>query len=189
MQMLRLLAIDPGAKFTGFCVMDVNVEDFRIVRIQTFLHRPSELNDKRLIRLSETSSGLTREDEIFLQAEGVESTCREFTPTEVLIENPFYNRKAPNAYLSLKEVVVRYKRAISKVSNSIRLFKYQPLHVKSVVKAKKFKGKKPMAEAIMSIEEIAEHIEEISELSEHEVDAVAIAYVRLKDIREAVNEK
>lgn len=108
----------------------------------------------------------------------------------IAIEEPFFNRKMPNAFKSLLEVVIPIRYEIA-VPRGLDLALIAPKEAKMFWAGKgNVKGKEPMEEALDKKVKNGEVVFEFEydKLTEHEIDSFAIGYTYFK-LEELKNEK
>ena len=114
-QTTRILGIDPGTNVLGFAVIDANRKVIRVLEIGvvTFAHLGSEQTVK--LRY------------IFEQ---VQDLIRQYTPTEMAIEQPFYG-KNPQSMLKLGRA--QGVAIAAAMVNNLVTTEYMPKKIKSAV--------------------------------------------------------
>lgn len=113
-------------------------------------------------------------------------------PLSIATEAAFYNRRTPSAYGPLLEAINGIRNAVVAYDNWMTLHVIETSVAKSEIgykSPKKVKGQKkdtktPVKEAMLSMPEFkCPSQTPISTLSEHAIDALAIAYARLNQMR------
>lgn len=171
--MFRVCGIDPGSTFTGLAYIDVTEElvikkiytRLVYVGINTGLNIKAVLDD-RLIKLDSVLRDIGRKDDI----------------TVLSIETGFMNKSRPAAFRPL--ILVREIIEKNLSYNGINIYGYAPKHVKSRLGAKD-DSKEAMTEALLNNKELSRYLDRdmINSLTEHEVDAIALAYVEILNTR------
>jgi len=169
----NILAIDPGNNL-GVSIMTINALDFSIVNIysRTIILDslvPDIHSDKMLYKLNALSSIVS--DLIY-----------NYSPLAVGIETAFLNSRFPKAVMQLSQYTAIIEMSINSINSFIKIFKYAPRYIKSNVGAGGNANKEDMLSNILTIGELMAHVD-IKNMSEHEIDAIAIAYTTLKEIR------
>lgn len=107
----------------------------------------------------------------------------------IVMEAPFYNRRAPQAFASLLEVVYGIKYIVSFILD-IQMFVIAPMAIKKLWTNIGNCGKEPMLEhmglKVKSGDVTLPKDRTIDSLSEHEIDSVACgwAYHKLKELKD-----
>ena len=171
----NVVGIDPGNNL-GVSILTVSYDNgsFTIKRIEphTFVLDNYKLNvmlDRHVSRL------------IYLK-EIITKICHAYQPLVVCLESAFMNSRFPKAVITLSTYVTAAELAIVEHNNFIKVFKYAPKYIKSEV-CTGDADKKDMKKAISKIKEL-NSLMKINELSEHAIDATAMAYVGVKEIRQ-----
>ncbi|MGE3593076.1 MAG: hypothetical protein AB7G52_11385, partial [Arcobacter sp.] len=92
------------------------------------------------------------------------------------------NSRFPKAVMQLSQYTAIIEMSINSINSFIKIFKYAPRYIISNVGAGGNANKEDMLSNILTIGELMVHID-VKNMSEHEIDAVAIAYTTLKEIR------
>ena len=110
---MRILGIDPGSRFTGYGVIEVEGDRARLVRHGVIRTGAGEFAE----RLGVIFDGLCE-------------LIRECRPTEVAIENVFVSRNASSA---LKLGQARGAAVCAVISQGLRIAEYSPRSVKQAI--------------------------------------------------------
>ena len=105
-----------------------------------------------------------------------------YEPLVISIESAFMNSRFPKAVMTLSQYVGTIELTIKELNNFIKIFKYAPKYVKSII-CKGDANKDDMLNNIVKIEEIAKVLDTTS-TTEHSIDATAICYTGLLHIRQ-----
>lgn len=167
----NLIGIDPGNNL-GISVFNLDTE-LNIKNITThyiFLEDfPSSLSyDKKLARL------------LYLQQLPFR-LVNLYNPVAVGIETAFMNSRFPQAVMALSQYVSTIEINFIAANNFIKFFKYPPKYIKKFIDTGDA-NKKDMLSGIKKIKEIT-NVFDPTGRTEHEIDATAIAYVTLQEIR------
>ncbi len=170
----KIIGIDPGGN-TGISVMTVD-DEFKIKDIEPYTLKLDDYavhdkgNAKSTDRLVALDSLLTE----ILETE---------TPIAMGMEIAFVNKRFPMSGLSLARYTAILDVVIRKTLPNSIVFRLPPKLIKSAVGAGGAAIKDDMYENLLSITEISKFILSNKDCDEHNVDATAIAYVVLKEIR------
>ena len=164
---LRLISIDPGTSNCGIAFWKL---------------RGDNLNIKDLKTLTLTiDNNLNVESRIWMLYEYFNNIFRDFKPLQVAHEGSFMNRFRPMAYGPIYTSINVIRHSFLEYSGNInRIFEYPPKLVKSYI----WKGtanKTDMLKGLMKIKELMPYIN--NNQTEHEIDAMAIGYSHLLNIR------
>jgi len=168
-----LLGIDPGSNFVGLAWLEVDVY-CNVVSIDHFTIDlanpvygvyPNTLND-RLRRLNGIIFDL----------------CLDYNPFWLAIEAGFINRFRPAAYGPIAKSIFAIEDAFLSYLGMNKITEYPPSIVKRKIAQQGLANKDSMRDAIMSISEINRFINPTA--TEHEIDAIAIGYTKILEIRE-----
>lgn len=104
-------------------------------------------------------------------------------PVQIVAEDGFFNQRRPNAFAVLMEVQIAIRQAVYEYSHWRELFLIDPPTVKKAVgvagNADKFKVK----DGVCALSDLKyEGLVPLIDLDEHSIDALAVAYAKLKSI-------
>lgn len=179
---VAIIGIDPGSETLGVCELRFRPQDLSITTIQAFtyhaskLHSNSQYHDTHGDRLSRIYSLYHALLHLFHTAQPICIAC----------ESPFINVRRPQAYGALVEVVSgAIHRAVSEYSTHHPLYMVDPPSVKRAVGAKGNADKLEVQYAMSQIPEITIPLQRgLASLDEHSVDACAVAYHQLQQLRQ-----
>ena len=171
MDTFNIIGIDPGNNL-GISVFTLDT-DLKIKSITThykFLEDyPSNISsDKKLARL------------LYLQNLPYK-LVNMYNPIAVGVETAFMNSRFPTAVMALSQYVSTIEINFINANNFIKFFKYPPKYIKKFINTGDA-NKKDMLAGIKKIKEITDVLD-LQGRTEHEIDATAIAYVTLQEIR------
>lgn len=176
---MRILAIDPGTKTTGYCGMEIDEEDGRIEIVFAECHNAEKMTHRFPTMLLNYDELTTR-----LHAHGVNLNrlIEIMKPDVVVAESPFFNPRRPTS----AEPLARMKQVITEVvaNNGVELVWIAPQQMKRVVGANvKNSSKDNVREAIEKLIEEEElcfsrdcEQQHLDQVVEHVVDAIGIGY-------------
>lgn len=164
-----LLGIDPGNNL-GISCFTIN-SNFEITEIET-----------RLIKLSNNIlEHETNIDRLNFLNNYLTYLYNFYRPSVIGVESAFMNTKFATAIIQLTQYVTIIEQTFFNLDPFIKLYKYPPKYVKSMI-ATGDADKNDVLSGVSRIKEITKLIN-VNTLSEHEIDATAIAYTLLSDIR------
>lgn len=172
MDNLRIIGIDPGNNL-GISIFTLN-KNLQIEHIETQIHylnnftyyMPNPNKHYKLVYLEKITQNL----------------LHKYNPLAISIEEPFINTKFPNAITSLAKYMAIMELAIIKTAPYVSLKTYAPKLIKSTITSG-CANKDDMKLGVHNIQELSVHLPQLEQLTEHEVDATAIAYTLLLEIR------
>jgi Holliday junction resolvasome RuvABC endonuclease subunit len=175
----RLIGIDPGLNFTGVAIYDIDYSTGVILRIEAFT-----LNNDRLKDLTgfDPDQVTERTIKLYKLKQAIQYVLREFNPSYVVCEAPFYNRFMPMAYGALMEVVCLVQSSVLEWNSNIGFHTVPPLSVKKMIGTKAvkndtLKGKDLVKTAVGNVKVIMDVlVTPLQTLSEHAIDAIAVGY-------------
>lgn len=169
MEAFNIIGIDPGNNL-GVSCFTIN-ESYEILNIDT-----------RLIKLSNNIEEYEHNvDRLQFLSTYIEYLYSFYKPSVVSLESAFMNTKFATAIIQLTQYVTIIEQTLNKLDPFVKIYKYPPKYIKRIV-ATGDANKNDMLSAVSEINEIVKLLN-IEKLSEHEIDATAIAYVLLNDIR------
>lgn len=168
----NIVGMDPGNNL-GLSVLEIDSNTLKILSIRTYryiLDRQID-NDTDNVSLSKWN----------LIQEIVTAIASTYNPLIVAMESAFLNIRFPKAIITLGSYTTVLEMSWSNYISPNRFFKYPPKYIKKIV-GKGDADKLDMMKNISSIEELNQHLD-VTSLSEHEIDATAIAYTALLEVR------
>lgn len=171
METFNIIGIDPGNNLgVSVFTLDTNLNIKSITTHFRFLEDyPSALTeDKKLARL------------IYLQQLPYH-LVNLYNPIAVGMETAFMNSRFPTAVMALSQYVSTIELNFINANSFIKFFKYPPKYIKKFINTGDA-NKKDMLAGIKKIKEITDVLD-LNNKTEHEIDATAIAYVTLQEIR------
>jgi len=175
MYTFNIMGVDPGTNYVGVSVFEINVQTLEIVSIT-----PLTIS---LSKIQETTFSPAMNLRLFELKNQMRHIVATFNPVSITIEHGFINKLRPAAYGPLSMSINTVQSAAFDVNPFSRIFMISPSEIKMNVGAT-FKADKDMVLAAMNkIGEITAKVN-LNSISEHAVDATAIAYGHLKNIRE-----
>ena len=171
------IAIDPGLNNTGIAIFYVKANPFEILSITA-----STLKSDRLI----DDSGLDDEDfterlhKRYKMGNALKRILEETNPCIVVSESPFFDRRKPNSFAVLTEVLTTLFDTVVNYNPLIRFSMVEPLLVKKVLGVAGQKGKEVVREAMSKEKELIQALScPLEHLDEHAIDAVGVGYTYL----------
>ena len=168
----NIVGIEPGNNL-GVSVLEIDSKTLNILSIKT--HR--FILDKQL----DNDTDSITVNKWYLIENIVQALASTYNPLIVAMESAFLNVRFPKAIITLGAYTTVLEMNWSRHISSNRYFKYPPKYVKKIV-GKGDADKLDMLKNISSIEEINNCIDP-TKISEHEIDATAIAYTALLEVR------
>ena len=169
-----IVAIDPGNNL-GVAIFTINSVDMSIVNIECKLYVLSDNVD-----MSNPSRRMV--NKLLYIGKICEHINNTYKPLILFTESAFINKRFPMAIMNLAPIMSMVQVGFLQVNPNIKIVEYPPKYVKKYIGAGGGADKDDMSKYIDINPEIKQHIDS-KLISEHEVDAIAIAYVGLCEIR------
>jgi len=165
---MRIISIDPGTMHCGVVVWFIN---------------PNNLSIRDMLSFTiEVNPNLNVEDRIWLLKEKLLDIYIDFNPIHLAHESAFLNRLRPMAYGPIYTTINVIRKSFIDYSGSFNsIFSYPPKLVKSFV-SKGTANKDDMRSAVTNLKELQPFLTGYE--SEHEIDALAIGYGHILNIRQ-----
>lgn len=165
----NIIGLDPG-NHLGISVMTINPKDLSIVSIYTqTITLERHVTDESL--------------KLMFLKNVVRDLYYVWKPSAISMEVSFLNMKYPKAVINLSQYVGVIDMSWRELDPWIKIYKYPPMRIKSVVSGSGKSDKDDMSVAVSKHKELKKLVN-VSIMSEHEVDATAIAYTGLTELRE-----
>jgi Holliday junction resolvasome RuvABC endonuclease subunit len=176
-----IVGIDPGSETLGMGALRVDVVKLEIIESTAFTFVGSKL-------AKDTWFGDThgaRAERIAAHEDNLVEIFEYYRPNLVASESPFYSQFRPQAYGALTETVDAIRSALWRYDCWLSLFMIDPPSVKKAVGATSHAKKDEVKAALMRLPDLNYNGPVALEmLDEHSIDALAVAYCRLKILRE-----
>ena len=177
-RVFNALFLDPGLNNTGVSVYRIDQYDCKVLSIEAGTLKAirliddsgidDEVHEERVIKRLQMGRGLRAWLEIY-------------RPDIVVTESPFFDRKKPNSFQILSEVLTTLYDEVLRYNRMVRFQKLAPQAVKKSLGVAGIKGKEIVKEAVEKTPLIMEHFSRgIDHLDEHAIDATAVGYAWLK---------
>jgi len=172
MSNFNIIAIDPGNNL-GVAILTISTMEYNITNVNTF----TVVLDQYVRGIGpsalERNTFLTR-------------VCGElyktYKPTMVVMEAAFMNPRFPLAVMQLSQYTSTISQTFYNMNPFTKIKSYPPKYIKKYAGGGGKANKLDMLTAVSSIPELSKHII-LNRLTEHEIDAVAIGYVALVNLR------
>lgn len=172
--MLYIISIDPGSNL-GIAIYGLNECTLEIVSIETIL-----------ITLENRVNPEDSRDRVLNKLMVINDTCewlwRKYNPVAIVEEAAFVSR-FPKAVMQLSQYIATIELTFKRCNRNLVFFRYPPKYVKKEIQAGGGATKDDMTIGVSKVPEIVKFINP-GVLSEHEVDALAIGYVGIQEIRD-----
>jgi Holliday junction resolvasome RuvABC endonuclease subunit len=177
----KLIALDPGSDTLGFAAFDVDSETFEIKRSIAFTITASKLvNDESWIatRFSYRTARIYKLKELLLNYYAA------LNPSFVACESPFFNPRRPGAFEPLVEVKAAIRDSVIEHNPWVNLTFIDPSSIKKSVGAPGNADKAVMKKAVSLLTDLNYDGEiKIIDLDEHSIDALAVGYCKIKNMK------
>lgn len=177
-----ILAIDPGTRNTGIAIFECDRYN-KIKSIEAHTIRSDKINGDYLddIVISHTE----RIANIIKVSQTLSLYLQQYKPNLICCESPFYNRLRPSAFAPLVELLFALRNISIEFNPLIPFLTYEPLYVKKAISGKAHADKLVVSTAIHNNQEIVNAlVNDIHQLSEHALDAIAVGWTHLKQLKE-----
>lgn len=169
-----LLGIDPGINNCGLAIID-NSKHFKVVDTHNVKNTRKFTDEEKNLEQIYGSRAV----KVIHIVNTINEYLDKYPEIDVFaIEAPFYNSLTPMAYGSLMEVISAIKYQII-VTKNLKFKMLEPLLVKKMF-AFKSNAKKEVMKDFLFKKQASKEIDiklDVETLTEHEVDAIAIAFV------------
>ena len=179
-----ILSIDPGTTTLGFAIIKVDILTDKIVeafawtvdatRLAFYLDETVNLHGDKFAR-------------IISHKRNFENVLRFYKPLVVAAETPFFNRRRPSAGGPLFEFFSTLEQTVFEWDRYKPIYKFEPRTVKLKVGATAGAKKHEVKAALEDIDELKDV--SMSFLDEHAIDALAVGYTYLQQLRKSRKEK
>lgn len=169
MSLINIMGVDPG-KNLGISILTIEDETLSIKNIQTFIY----YLDNSIF------TNLPMMDKLDKLTKSIESLLLTFRPVAFCFEQAFKHRFA-NAVIQLSQYTALIEYTAYKFDPYMIIYKYPPKFIKKLFGATGDADKNAMLKRFLQIEELKPFYKE--EMTEHEIDATAIGYITLNNIR------
>jgi len=173
--MLKLIGIDPGTNYIGVSILTIQSKDLTITNIETVALDVSKINNICFVN----KNLMYR---LAVLTELIYNVMKFHNPAAVGMESPFINSLRPASVVPLSQSVQAIEYGIYNFRDSMPVGKYPPSTVKNAVGAKGGADKIEILDALLTIDELKLNVN-FNRITDHEVDATAIAYALLQDVR------
>lgn len=175
MDTINIIGIDPGNNI-GLAVYTVSIPDFKIVDIYT----ETFILDNNIVNYRNNND--TMINRMLLLQKYITSVAEFYKPTAVGLEMAFLNMRFPKAVIQLSQYLAIIETTFFNILPFIKIFKNPPKYIKKYIGATGKADKDDMMNIVASINDISS-MTNIANKSEHEIDALAIGYILLQDIK------
>lgn len=180
-----VIGIDPGSDTLGFACIHYDLKTMGILRSYSKTFKASKMT---LSPITKQTHG-NRYARIFKLSEVLLEMFQEINPTHVVCESPFMAMRRPQAYGALMETVFAIRTALRQFDEGMALDLIDPPSAKNAVGAAGNAKKEQVQAALSKLLDVIKYDEaelgvEFSKLDEHSIDALAIAYSRVKKLQQ-----
>lgn len=176
----NLIGIDPGSDKLGIANLKVDLDSLEIIESTATTIIASKLVSDQSF-LAQIHSYRTAR--IYKLKEELLKYFNKLQPSIISCESPFFNPRRPGAFQPLVEVLAMIKDAVIEYDIWQPLFLIDPSSIKNSVKASGNADKDKMKLAVIALGDI--HFDgDVSKLDEHSIDALAVAYCKLKYLKQ-----
>lgn len=176
-----IVGIDPGSNLLGFSILRFNLKTFEVLSVEADTFKSERMiEDDSLITITHNE----RIAKLYAQKNNLVQMFNVAKPTWIACEHPFMNRFRPNAYGPLMECLFAIRTAAIEYNPLVKFFTYPPSIIKKAIGAGAHVGKDPVRDAVLANKELSPNeFTHLGHLDNNAIDAIAIAYTHLKEIR------
>jgi len=166
-----IIGIDPGNN-TGISIFELSSIDMSILSISTYT-----------VILNNMIVGMDILLERNLALNKICSCLYDmYIPKAVAVEAAFLNSRFPKAVMQLSQYTSTIDQAFYNKDNFIKILRYPPKYIKKCIGGGGNADKDGMLRAVKNIPELLNNVN-LDRLTEHEIDALAIGYVSITELR------
>ena len=177
----NLLSFDPGSKMFGIALFKVDIKTLTINSCNAWTINIEKFHINNI--LIETYG--YRYAKLLVLKEYLLGLFNLYHPFIIATESPFINSKFPLSGIVLFEVLNRIKDAIAEYDNLKMLYMIPPSNVKNAVGVIGDAKKDPMNIALQRLPDLNyKGLIRLSDLDEHSIDALAVGYGKITEMRE-----
>ena len=176
----NLIGIDPGSDKLGIACLKIDLDTLEILESTANTIIASKLVSDQSFFAQVHSYRTAR---IYRLKEEILKYFNKIQPSVISCESPFFNPRRPGAFQPLVEVLAMIKDAVIEYDLWQPLFLIDPSSIKNSVKAPGNADKDRMKVAVLALNDL-KFDGDIEKLDEHSIDALAVAYCRLKHLKE-----
>ncbi len=169
----NFISIDPGTTHIGFSIWSISVDDYEILKVDSFTYNVSNSEYDKDI---ESIYG-TRFAKLLVIEEIFKNLLIKYKPISIACESPFYFFKRPGAFAPLVETLYVLKKCVFNYDSSIPFITYDPSSIKNSIGAKGNSDKKIVKNSMISLtSKLPISEESVESLDEHSIDSIAVGY-------------
>lgn len=166
-----ILGVDPGTNYCGVAIFEIDDRTLAIKNI-----RPLTL-DYTKSRVSHIPNILI--DRLSRLYNDIVDICKDYDLYWLAIEAGYISKLQPTAYGPLSKCIYTVESAFINVTNTFNITEYSPSIMKAVMGTES-NHKDDMLKAVSQNSELKPYIKD---QTEHAIDAMAIGYTKLLDMR------
>jgi len=166
-----VVGIDPGSN-TGVAIAGLSAVDLSIRSLESFTLKLTDVDNVDNIMLN--------------RVQYLQKVCKllanRYNPNAIGVEAAFLNSRFPKAVMQLSQYTMAIEQTFYSHDSFVKIFRYPPKYVKKYIGAGGNADKDDMTRAVFNIAELSNKID-LNVLTEHEIDAMAILYITVDNIR------
>lgn len=175
-----ILGMDPGSNKFGFSLLEVNIDNLDLVSSVAWTIDANDLAKNFQTVLETHGDRMAR---IHGLQNYIYKILNIYNPLYVASEAPFINNRFPAAGIALTEVLSTIRQALIEYDPEKELYLIPPSNVKNAVKAKGGDDKDIIKQKVCALDLKYKGDVNIENLDEHSIDALAVGYAKLLDLR------
>lgn len=175
------MGIDPGTTNAGVSLVDISLDKEYLDALYFTISGTTRIRTGRDIDSADTSEALERSrDRILAQMRNIKDIVRYYSPDEVAVETPYFNRFTPTAYKPLVEFRVRLETLLSSEFPNLPVFFYEPALIKKIVGSSNKDKKEGVRTALKNLDFFKMlDLVRLDTVDHNAVDSLAIAYTHI----------
>jgi Holliday junction resolvasome RuvABC endonuclease subunit len=167
-----IMGVDPGSNYCGVAIFDIDDYTLKIKNVQPFTINLT-VGDKSHYE----NTVLERLSNLFKY---IYDITIDYNVYWLAIEAGYMSRLQPTAFGPLSKTIITIENGFIKGSGSYNITEFSPSIMKSVLNTDS-NHKDDMYKAVKKVKELSRYVD--VNIREHAVDAMAIGYTKLLDIR------
>lgn len=176
-----ILGIDPGTETMGVAIMGLDLYTKEVFAYNVFTLHASHRVNQLGVQAQVYGDRFARLNSL---GESLQSLCEQYTPHSVIAESPFLGR-FPQSFEALVDCLSVIRRSIANYDPTLLVETVDPPSAKKAVGVNpKGSTKEDIRDAVLKLPIIRYPGVYFEHLEEHATDAIAVAYYRIKQIKE-----
>lgn len=177
----RILSLDPGTGYTGYGLIEADIETLQMVEAKAWTVDAYKLIDNEGWDAQMYGERFSRIKE---HGRRFHSYLKEYQPLIVVCESPFYNPRRPTAYGALLETVLTIREVLYQWDRWMTLHQIDPATAKKSIGVPGNSGDKSLVKKkLLELPEFKNI--GLDDFDEHSADALLIAKCQLERLKDS----